>query len=263
MNQPRPKKQDGPPCWLFVHDDLVARGETEVISDCGVRNQMGIQKYGTALQPFDGRNSALDAYEEAMDLVVYLKKLLMEQPPLVPPSEDFRHLSRLYHQAIGIMCALKDYQIRQEAIRAAFEEARKQHEGHWAFQKKVVVEPVSGPIYPERYPASKPQEVPVVSVPTVWASDPSESHQAHTGHPEAFQGMLGVEVANQQPAIFIPPQIRGQLREDMEAWKANMEASMEAERAKFLKNQESMAQELTRKPSRGDGKLHTEYGEFS
>ena len=34
---------------------------------------MGIRKYGTPLQPDNGRDSLQDAYEEALDLCVYLK----------------------------------------------------------------------------------------------------------------------------------------------------------------------------------------------
>ena len=50
----------------------------EVKKDLDARNDLGHQLYGKTMQPHDGRNSLLDAYEEALDLVVYLKKALME-----------------------------------------------------------------------------------------------------------------------------------------------------------------------------------------
>jgi hypothetical protein len=42
------------------------------------RNKAGIEKYGTPLQPHNGRNSLQDAYEEALDLAVYLKNAIIE-----------------------------------------------------------------------------------------------------------------------------------------------------------------------------------------
>jgi hypothetical protein len=247
--QPRPKKNQHQPSWGLVLRDLEARGEMEVISDIGARNQAGIQKYGTALQPHNGRDSLQDAYEESMDLVVYLKNAIQELPPLVPPSEGHRHLSRLYHQAIGIMCALKDYRVKQEADRAAFEEARAQK-----VQKMI-------PVVVTREEAfrtmgipdpRKPQDAPVAPVPTVWVDDQVTQNQAHTGHPGVFEGMVGVEVASHQPTVFIPPQIQGPLREELEDWKARMDASLQAERERHHKA-----------VTRGDGKLHSEWGEFS
>jgi len=47
-----------------------------VIADIEERKQHGIRKYGTALQSGNGRNMLLDAYEEALDLAIYLRGLL-------------------------------------------------------------------------------------------------------------------------------------------------------------------------------------------
>lgn len=44
-----------------------------VVEDLETRKAMGIRKYGTPLQPDNGRDSLQDAYEEALDLCVYLK----------------------------------------------------------------------------------------------------------------------------------------------------------------------------------------------
>lgn len=49
-----------------------------VIADMEARKQFGISKYGTALQPFNGRNMLQDAYEELLDLLVYIKGQLIE-----------------------------------------------------------------------------------------------------------------------------------------------------------------------------------------
>lgn len=53
--------------------------QSQVIADIETRRQVGIQRYGTALQPHNGRDMLLDAYEEAMDLTIYLKGCLVER----------------------------------------------------------------------------------------------------------------------------------------------------------------------------------------
>lgn len=52
--------------------------QTQVIEDIVARREVGIERYGTALQPFNGRSATRDAYEEALDLSMYLKQMLVE-----------------------------------------------------------------------------------------------------------------------------------------------------------------------------------------
>lgn len=49
-----------------------------VMRDMENRNKAGVEKYGTPLQPHNGRNSLQDAYEKALDLAVYLKNAIIE-----------------------------------------------------------------------------------------------------------------------------------------------------------------------------------------
>lgn len=51
----------------------------QVMYDLHKRKVFGIKKYGTPLQPNNGRDALQDAYEEALDLVQYLKQRLMEE----------------------------------------------------------------------------------------------------------------------------------------------------------------------------------------
>lgn len=53
--------------------------QSQVIADITERRQVGISRYGTALQPFNGRDPLQDAYEEAIDLAMYLKQLIVER----------------------------------------------------------------------------------------------------------------------------------------------------------------------------------------
>ena len=49
-----------------------------VIADIRERKEWGTKKYGTPLQAFNGRDALLDAYNEVLDLAVYLKQALVE-----------------------------------------------------------------------------------------------------------------------------------------------------------------------------------------
>jgi hypothetical protein len=42
------------------------------------REQLGIARYGTPLYPYNGRVAVLDAYEECLDMAVYLRQALAE-----------------------------------------------------------------------------------------------------------------------------------------------------------------------------------------
>lgn len=53
--------------------------QSMVIADIGTRRQVGISRYGTALQPHNGRDALRDAYEEALDLAMYLRQAIAER----------------------------------------------------------------------------------------------------------------------------------------------------------------------------------------
>lgn len=53
-----------------------------VVADIEARKKVGIERYGTVLQPFNGRSALMDAYQEALDLAIYLRQLLYEQEHL-------------------------------------------------------------------------------------------------------------------------------------------------------------------------------------
>lgn len=50
-----------------------------VIADLNARSIMGKEKYGTVLKTDNGRNALMDAYQESLDLAMYLKQELMER----------------------------------------------------------------------------------------------------------------------------------------------------------------------------------------
>ena len=49
------------------------------LSDLEERYKEGVRRYGVALQPFNGRDALQDAYEEAIDLALYLRQAIYER----------------------------------------------------------------------------------------------------------------------------------------------------------------------------------------
>lgn len=50
-----------------------------VVADMIQRREHGRAKYGTELMSHNGRDALADAYQEALDLAVYLKQALLER----------------------------------------------------------------------------------------------------------------------------------------------------------------------------------------
>lgn len=65
--QPDPIPNAGPGCWELVLVDMYRRDQT------------GRARYGVKLQPHNGRDALKDAYEEALDLAVYLRQVIYER----------------------------------------------------------------------------------------------------------------------------------------------------------------------------------------
>jgi hypothetical protein len=61
-----------------------------VIADIEARKGVGIERYGTVLQPFNGRDALLDAYQEALDLCQYLRQMIYEQEHTIT-EKDWVH----------------------------------------------------------------------------------------------------------------------------------------------------------------------------
>jgi len=64
--EPAPKPNKGEPIWKLV------------IKDMEERDRVGREKYGTPLQAFNGRKPLVDAYQEVLDLAVYLRQAIEE-----------------------------------------------------------------------------------------------------------------------------------------------------------------------------------------
>lgn len=69
MNKPEPMSipNDNPAIWDLVEYDIRER------------DKLGTFKYKTRLQGFNGRDALKDAYQEALDLSVYLRQAIYER----------------------------------------------------------------------------------------------------------------------------------------------------------------------------------------
>lgn len=70
QHQPAPRRTDAP----SAHDLVSA--------DMQTRKAMGLKKYNTILQAGNGRDSLVDAYQESLDLVAYLRNEIEERRDL-------------------------------------------------------------------------------------------------------------------------------------------------------------------------------------
>lgn len=68
----------------MIHDQpppIASSGDvwSMVMADMADRRNVGIERYGTSLQPHNGRDALVDAYQEALDLAVYLRQAIEER----------------------------------------------------------------------------------------------------------------------------------------------------------------------------------------
>lgn len=59
-----------------------------VLADLRARREMGTAKYGTPLMTFNGRDALMDSYQEALDLVMYLRQALAERDAYIAAAID-------------------------------------------------------------------------------------------------------------------------------------------------------------------------------
>jgi hypothetical protein len=75
MKQPNPVKNNNTAIVDLVVKDMLHRKE------------VGIERYGVALQSFNGRNALQDLYEELLDACCYIKQVIEEQEAPKDPDK--------------------------------------------------------------------------------------------------------------------------------------------------------------------------------
>lgn len=94
---PPPLVTGSEPIWPLVIADAEALGCAALVADMKARDAFGRAKYGTPLTADNGRNHLADAYQEALDEVVYLRAAV----------EQGRDVGALYHDALAHAVKLK------------------------------------------------------------------------------------------------------------------------------------------------------------
>lgn len=67
QDQPAPVHNNLPAVWQLVRQDMIER------------DQLGRERYGVPLQPHNGRDALVDAYQEILDAAVYLRQAIYER----------------------------------------------------------------------------------------------------------------------------------------------------------------------------------------
>lgn len=86
--EPDPLHNSGDDIWPMVIEEAKSlRLDSQsggvwdtIIQDMEERNAIGTAKYGTPLQAFNGRDPLVDAYQEELDSIVYLRQYFHERP---------------------------------------------------------------------------------------------------------------------------------------------------------------------------------------
>ena len=113
VDQPQPvaERVEQPVLWTLVIQDAKRLVETgypaEIVGDMVARDRVGRARYGTPLQPHNGRDALIDAYQEALDLTVYLKQYLVENVETRHAGE-MRRINLMYRDALDLVTRIRE-----------------------------------------------------------------------------------------------------------------------------------------------------------
>lgn len=88
-DQPDPRPNDRPAVWSLVIEDMRRR------------DHVGRQRYGTPLQPHNGRDGLVDLYQEILDAAVYIRQEIEERADLRAEVERLRAGIRRHRDYCG------------------------------------------------------------------------------------------------------------------------------------------------------------------
>jgi hypothetical protein len=100
-DQVLPTPNDGPSMHMLVIGDIAAR------------EALGVSRYGTPLQAFNGRDALRDILEELLDASVYVKQAMVERDSWRDPAK----LAQLFHETYERLAPLFGYETREESAK--------------------------------------------------------------------------------------------------------------------------------------------------
>jgi len=107
--QPMPKNSDDRALWPLIISEL---GESEtdrlVAVDMQQRHEFGVAKYGVPLVASNGRDHLADAYQEALDCVVYLRAAIESHLARTLEDTNTKELARTHQLYVDALDAAKE-----------------------------------------------------------------------------------------------------------------------------------------------------------
>jgi hypothetical protein len=122
QDQPPPKASDAPAIWPIVIREVEERLSRSLdggpfatvaklfLDDARERDRIGRERYGTPLQARNGRDALVDAYQEQLDAVVYLRQWCEETD-----AGEFSDARDMYLRAIEASMRTRDAIRRRDA----------------------------------------------------------------------------------------------------------------------------------------------------
>jgi len=134
QDQPPPKPSIGRPIWEIVIEDVERRPMSNepsarlMLADMCERDAIGRQRYGMPLMAHNGRAPLVDAYQEYLDGVVYLRQALEEGLPVRHLYEDALRLALHVRGAIETLGTtdMQNTELRRDNLLAEVRELLQQ-----------------------------------------------------------------------------------------------------------------------------------------
>jgi hypothetical protein len=100
--EPKPQTNNNPHVADVVAADMLSRDlPAGMAADVMARKKIGMDKYGTALQPCNGRNNLNDLYQELVDAVKYTKTAYLEGL-ITGKLQNTRELEQIYDDLLEV-----------------------------------------------------------------------------------------------------------------------------------------------------------------
>ena len=75
----------------YVDGEVITHAtKMAVAADIEARKRVGVQRYGTTLRTFNGRDPSLDKYQELLDALLYARQDMLERQELLRVVEQVR-----------------------------------------------------------------------------------------------------------------------------------------------------------------------------
>jgi hypothetical protein len=112
VDQPAPVNEadENPAVWASVIGHAIGPSSASLVPDMLARHELGVQRYGVPLRVWNGRDALADAYQEALDLVVYLEQCRLRVPASANPWHPYHPADRLLslrNEVVGLLRELK------------------------------------------------------------------------------------------------------------------------------------------------------------